>query len=89
LRFYKYGLTLHKNNTMTITIEIQNPSLLPKLQSWLRRNDAKAKIVSEGLLFERFDAETQRRVNAYFDSYEKGETIETIDLEDIIATENV
>lgn len=73
---------------MTITIEIDNPSLLPKLQSWLKRNDAKAKIVSEGLDFEKLDAETKRRADAFYAAQAKGEAVKVHSLEEVIAAEN-
>lgn len=74
---------------MTVIIEFDNPLILPKLKSWLKQNDAKAKIVAEkGLDFEKFDAQTKRRINAYYDAKEKGEVIKLIFLEEIMAAEN-
>jgi hypothetical protein len=82
------AFTFVKNIKMTITIEIDNPTLLPKLQSWLKRNDSKAKIISEGLVFENLDAETKRRANAFYAAQENGEIVKVISLEDIIAADN-
>ena len=74
---------------MTVTIELNNPLLLPKLQSWLKRNDAQANIISEGLDFEKFDSETKNRINTYYEAKAKGEAIKVLSLEQIMEAENV
>jgi hypothetical protein len=81
-------ITFVKNIEMTITIEIDNPTLLPKLQSWLKRNNSKAKIVAEDLDFEKLDTETKRRIHAFYAAQESGEAVKLYSLEEIKALEN-